>query len=252
MLRLRILVSLVGTFLVFALLAAGCASDDDGGQAAAAQAAGAEELFTSGFRLDSPSFQQKVLPYVRIPRKNSCFEDNLSPPLEWTEAPEATVSFALIAEDLDHSTGIWVHWVLYNIPAEVTVLDEGIPTTTAALPDGTTQGTNDDKQPGYQGPCAALPVIGKVASEGSWVSTTPPPRKYEFTLYALDSELGLAPGATKGELLSSMEGHILAAAKTMGKFKRPHIPPAGRIAQENRNAILTQTAIAGPSPTPTP
>ena len=223
-----------------------------GGKAAAAQPAGAEELLTSGFRLDSPSFQQKVLPYVRIPKKNSCFEDNLSPPLEWTEAPEATVSFALIAEDLDHSTGTWVHWVLYNIPADVTVLDEGIPTTTAALPDGTTQGTNDDRQPGYQGPCTTLPVIGKAASDGWWDRKTPPPHKYEFTLYALDSELGLAPGATKGELVSSMEGHILAAAKTMGKFKRPHIAESNRIVEEIRNTVLAQTAIAGPSPTPTP
>ena len=217
-LRLRFLVSLVGTFLVFALLASGCAGDDEG-QAAAAQAAGAEELSTSGFRLDSPNFQQKVQPYIRIPKKNSCHGDNLSPPFEWTDSPEATASFAIIGQDLDHETGIWVEWVLYNIPADVAGLPEGIPTTTSALPDGTTQGTADNKQPGYQGPCPPPTVVGL------WVTTGQPPHKHEFTLYALDSELGLAPGATKEELVSSMEGHILAEAKTIGKFTAPVSTP---------------------------
>ena len=225
MLRLRFFLSLVGTFLVFALLASGCSGEDDEGQAAAAQAASAEKLFTSDFRLDSPSFQQRVRPHLRIPKKNTCLAENLSPPLEWADALAATVSFALLADNLDHQTGTWVHWVLYNIPAEVTGLGEGIPTTTATLPDGTTQGTNDDRQPGYQGPC---PKLTARLESNWWDRKAPPAHNYEFTLYALDSELGLAPGATKGELLSSMEGHILAAAKTKGKFQPPFPCPIGR------------------------
>ena len=225
--RLRILVSLAGTLLVLALLAAGCAGDDES-KAAAAQAAVAEELFTSDFRLDSPSFQQKVRPHLRIPRKNTCLEDNLSPPLEWADVPAATVSFALLADNLDHDTGTWIHWVLYNIPAEVTGLGEGIPTTTATLPDGTTQGTNDDRQPGYQGPCPKLTVDRTRLERGWWERKAPPAHNYEFTIYALDSELGLAPGATMPELKSAMEGHILAAAKTKGKFQAPLPCPVGR------------------------
>ena len=231
MLRHRILVSLVGTFLVFALLAAGCASDDDDGKAAAAQPAGAEELFTSDFRLDSPSFQERVYPRVRIPKKNTCLAENLSPPLEWADAPAGTKSFALLVDDVDHETETWIHWVLYNIPADITSLPEGIPTTTATLPDGTTQGTNDDRQPGYQGPCPKLTVDRSKYERGHWErKPAPPAHNYEFTLYALDSELGLAPGATKGEVVSAMKGHILAAAKTKGKFQPPPLCPAGRVA----------------------
>ena len=231
--RLRILAGLVGIFMVFAVLAAGCASDDDEGKAAAAQPAGAEELFTSGFRLDSASFQQKVLPYVRIPKKNSCHADNLSPPLEWADAPAATKSFALLVDDLDHKTGTWIHWVLYNIPADVTALREGIPTSTAALPDGTTQGTNDNRDTGYNGPCPPPTIIG------TWETGATTPHKYEFKLYALDSELGLAPGATMPELKSAMEGHILAEVTTVGKFTAPVYKPGRQV-----KVAATQTAEA--------
>ena len=234
MLRLRILVSLVGTLLVFALLAAGCASDDDESKAAAAQPAGAEEQFTSGFRIDSASFQQKVRPHLRIPPKNSCFGDNLSPPLEWTGAPEASKSFALLVDDVDHETETWIHWVLYNIPADVTSLPEGIPTSTAALPDGTTQGTNDNRDTGYNGPCPPPTIIA------TWdTAARIPPHNYEFKLYALDTELGLAPGATMAELKSAMEGHILAEVTTRGKFTAPV-----QKVNKQREIVATQTAEA--------
>ena len=234
MLRLRILASLGGTFLLFALLAAGCASDDDEGKAAAAQPAGAEEQFTSGFRIDSANFQQKIRPHLRIPKKNSCHADNLSPPLEWADAPAATKSFALLVDDVDHETETWIHWVLYNIPADVTSLAEGIPTTTATLPDGTTQGTNDDRQPGYTGPCPPPTIIS------TWDSAVRiPPHNFEFKLYALDTELGLAPGATMPGLKSAMEGHILAEVTTKGKFAAPVLRPNKQV-----EIVATQTAEA--------
>ena len=235
MLRLRIHVSLVGTLLVFALLASGCASDDDEDKAAAAQPAGAEERFTSGFRIDSASFQQKVRPHLRVPKMNSCHGDNLSPPLEWTGAPEATVSFALLVDDVDHETETWIHWVLYNIPADVTSLPEGIPTSTAALPDGTTQGTNDNRQPGYTGPC---PRPAKIYFTSRF-HVGVPPHNFEFKLYALDTELGLAPGATMPELKSAMEGHILAEVKIVGKFAAPVLRPGQQV-----KIAATQTAEA--------
>ena len=236
--RSRILMILVGTFLLFALLASGCSSGDDEGQAAAVQPAGAGDQL--GFTLDSANFQQKVQPYVRIPKKNSCHRDNLSPPLDWAGAPEAAVSFALIAQDLDHATGGWVHWVLYNIPADATGLPEGVPTTTLTLTDGTLQGTNDDRLPGYHGPCPPVTIIGVWTTAGG--SATVASRSHEFTLYALDSQLGLAPGATREELLKSMEGHILAEAKTLGKF----VPPVIRSSQE----VTAITAVASTTPVP--
>ena len=245
--RLRTPVPTVGMFLVLALVAWGCSSDDD--KAAAAQPASAEELFTSGFQLTSANFQERVYPRVRIPKKNSCYGENLSPPFEWTEPPETTQSFALVAVDLDHVAGLWAYWVLYNIPADVTGLPEGVPTTTDVLPDGTTQGTNDERQPGYYGVCPPPSIIGY------WdvfrVGSKQAPHNYDFTLYALDTQLGLAAGATREELESAMEGHILGEAKTKGKFTTPLTRAETREAKQVQS-VLRQTARAGASPTPAP
>ena len=240
----RVIVSWTDICLVLLVLVGCSGSGDDESQPAAAQPkVAANQLSTSGFRIDSASFQEKVRPYVRIPPKQTCFEGNLSPALIWTETPGETRSLALIAEDVDHQAGNWVHWVLYNIPGGVAELAEGIPTSTEVLPDGTTQGVNDNKNIGYEGPCP-LPNIGSWYTAGQ----IDPPHRYFFRLYALDADLDLPPGATKADLLDAMEGHILAQANTMGKYTRP------LELQEDRDvkAILTQTAIAGPSPTPTP
>ena len=217
-LRSRTLLSMASLLLVMAMVASGCSgSDDDEGGAAASQPAGADQLFKSGFQLASANFQNEVRPYVRVPKKNSCHAENLSPPLEWKEAPEGTRSFAILAEDLDHSTGRWVHWVVYNIPSDVTSLPEAVASSTPVLPDGTTQGTNDDRQPGYHGICPApnIRAYWSVSKEG--------PHRFELTIYALDIELGLPPGATKAELNVAIEDHVLAEAKTLGKFQPPNI-----------------------------
>ena len=220
--RLRTLVITVGMLSVFALVASACSSADDenaSDQPAAAQQPDPQRhLSTSGFRIDTASFEEKVRPYERIPPKHTCIEGNMSPPLDWQEAPPGVKSYALIAEDVDHHTGIWVHWLLYNIPGDVTELPEGISTSTEVLPDGTTQGTNDNKNIGYNGPCPPPNIVGCYAYDSKPVD---PPHRYYFRLYALDAELGLAPGATKVELLRAMEGHILAQANEMGKYTRP-------------------------------
>ena len=229
MLHLRTLVTPASVFLLLALVSSGClGSGGDEGQAAAAQ------LLASDFQVASPSFTE-IRPKKRIPKKNSCYGENLSPPLSWSGTPAGTESYALIAEDVDHHTGIWVHWVLYNIPADVIELAEGIPTSTAVLPDGTTQGINDDKQPGYNGVCPPEAAI----LHTDYAKTVDPPHKYFFRLYALDSGLSLAPGATKGELLSAMDGHILAQAETVGKHASP-------ILREHQRDLGTPT----PAPSP--
>ena len=145
----------------------------------------------------------------------------MSPPLNWSGAPEGTKSYALIAEDINNPAGPWTLWVLYNMGPTVTELAEGIPTSTALLPDGTAQGINDQKQNGYYGPCPPQRIIS-YQEEGWFKVDTIPPQKHVFTVYALDENLGLVSGITKAELVKAMEGHVLAQADTRGKFTPPH------------------------------
>lgn len=134
--------------------------------------------------------------------KYTCDGADVSPPLSWTGFPDETESFALICDDPDAPVGTWVHWVFYDIPASVSDLPEHI--STDKNPNvGGTQGVNDFRKIGYGGPC---PPGGT--------------HRYYFKLYALNRELGLAPGVTKQKLLAAMKGHILAEAQLMGRYRR--------------------------------
>lgn len=129
--------------------------------------------------------------------------EDLSPPLSWKDAPEGTKTFALIMDDPDAPAGIWVHWVIYNIPAYEKNLKQGIPKSNR-LADGSMQGMNSFRKIGYGGP-------------------NPPPgpaHRYIFKLYALDTALNLSPGASKEEVESAMKGHVLAEAQLTGMFGR--------------------------------
>ena len=203
--------------LLLAMVAWGCTGTDDRGS----QPAAAQQAAEPSFQVSSPVFHEKGYPSARIPKKYSCYGESASPPLDWTEAPAGTRSLALVAEDVDHQTGVWVLWVLYDIPPDVVGLPEGISTSTEVLPDGTTQGTNDDKNIGYNGPCPPLNITAYRFRPAGAVGD--PPHRYYFRLYALDTTLGLGPGVTKAELVSAMEGHILAEAETMGKLTTPRI-----------------------------
>jgi Raf kinase inhibitor-like YbhB/YbcL family protein len=138
-----------------------------------------------------------------IPPKYTCDGDDISPPLKWSGVPAGTRSLALICDDPDAPGGMWVHWVIYDIPAAVAQLAEGIPAAEVTSA-GARQGINDFKRVGYGGPC--------------------PPRgnahRYFFKLYALDTELSLKPRATKKDLVGAMKGHILAEGQLMGTYKR--------------------------------
>ena len=209
MLRLRTVLSFFG--LLVALLAWGCSGDDDADQPAAAQ------LSTSDFQVFSSNFTE-IRPRRRIPNKHTCFGEDASPHLAWSGVPPGTKSLALIAENPEDTTGLWVHWVLYNIPAEVTGLPEGIPTTTDVLPDGTVQGVNDFKRVGYGGPCPPPNIL--IRTQEGVTGGVQPPHSYYFRFYALDAKLGLPPGSTKTELEDAMKGHVLANAETIGKYQR--------------------------------
>src|ERR1700754_3351108 len=101
-----------------------------------------------GFELSSPAFK----PGATIPQQHTCDGPDRSPPLTWTAPPAGTTAFALVCEDPDAPGGLWVHWVLWGIPATATSLPEGVkPEPTRA--DGSRHGTNDFKKIGYNGPC---------------------------------------------------------------------------------------------------
>jgi Raf kinase inhibitor-like YbhB/YbcL family protein len=162
--------------------------------------------------ISSPAFA----PGEEIPAKYSCFGDNLSPPLAWTSVPEGTASLALVVDDPDSEPPGFVHWVLYNLPATAARLPEGVPAQDA-LEDGTLQGAN-----GF-GPFKGETLPGGAATNGvGYDGPCPPGRhRYVFTLYALDAPLDLPAGATASEVLSAMQGHIVAQALLAGAFTPP-------------------------------
>jgi Raf kinase inhibitor-like YbhB/YbcL family protein len=195
--------------MAFALAVSGC------GPSPSPTATPVPPTPTPGFRLTSPAFAPREM----IPHKYGRYGEDISPPLEWSDPPEGTQSFALIADtDLRPGGGetIWVHWLLYNIPAETRALPEAVtPDAAGSLPDGSLHLANSWQELGYGGP------------NPPHVSTL----NYYFRLYALDTMLDLDAmegtgetepwvGATKEKLLQSMEGHILAQAELVGKYKQ--------------------------------
>lgn len=151
------------------------------------------------FELTSSAFKQSEA----IPNEYTCDGSDISVPMKWTDAPEGTKSFALIVDDPDAPRGTWVHWVLYDIPAEVRELPEGIGPQ-ESIQSGAKQGRNDFGKTGYGGPC---PPAG-------------PAHHYHFKLYALDQMTGLKPKATKQQLLDAMKGRVLAETRLIGTCKR--------------------------------
>jgi Raf kinase inhibitor-like YbhB/YbcL family protein len=139
-----------------------------------------------------------------IPAKYSCIGKNISPALAWNEPPAGTQSFALIVDDPDAPMGTWVHWVLFNIPADARNLQEDLPITGKNVdPNAIHVGKNSAGKTGYDGPC---PPSGT--------------HRYYFKLYALDTAINLLPGATKDQVLNEMDGHILAQGEIMGTFSK--------------------------------
>ena len=139
-----------------------------------------------------------------IPAKYSCVGKNISPGLAWDEPPAGTQSFALIVDDPDAPAGTWVHWVLFNIPANTRQLPEDLPISGKnADPKTIYVGKNSSGNTRYDGPC---PPSGT--------------HRYYFKLYALDTTIGLQPGATKDQLLTEMKGHLLAQGELMGTFSK--------------------------------
>ena len=138
-----------------------------------------------------------------IPQPHTCEGADQSPALSWREAPAATKAFVLIVDDPDAPDPaapkrVWVHWVVYNLPASVT----GLPEAVKELPAGAKSGLNDWGRPGYGGPC---PPIGR--------------HRYFHKLYALDRALEL-DRPTKADVERAMQGHVLGSAELVGTYQK--------------------------------
>lgn len=141
-----------------------------------------------------------------IPKQYTCDGADTSPLLSWSSVPEGAESLVLIVDDPDAPDPkapkmTWVHWVLYNIPADASGLAEDV--SPKALPAGTKEGLSNWKKTGYGGPC---PPIGR--------------HRYFFKLYALDVTLPDLNKPTKVQLEQAMQEHILAQTELIGTYQR--------------------------------
>ena len=141
-----------------------------------------------------------------IPSRSTCEGEDVSPPLVCTGVPETARSLVLIIDDPDAPDPkapkmIWVHWVLFNIPPDVSGLLEGI--VPEKLPPGMVEGLNDWTRIGYGGPC---PPIGR--------------HRYFHKLYALDTVLEGMNTPTKAKVEAAMKGHVIAQTELMGTYQK--------------------------------
>jgi hypothetical protein len=162
------------------------------------QSALAHEQAHAALQVESMSFANGKA----IPEQYTCDSANDSPNLQWRNAPPATKGFALVMSDPDALID-FTHWLAYNIPPNVRELAEGA-STHGAMPAGSAEGINSFGRPGYGGPC---PPPGK-------------PHHYVFRLYALDAQLDLPPGATRVQVESTMNQHVLAEGRIIGIYER--------------------------------
>ncbi|MCW8400125.1 YbhB/YbcL family Raf kinase inhibitor-like protein [Legionella sp. PATHC038] len=144
--------------------------------------------------LESPAFTHNAF----IPQEYTCNGVNHSPPLVWNDAPKNTQSFVLIMDDPDAPMGLWVHWILFNLPAGCHELKTGTGT-----PSQTISARNSWGKTGYGGPC---PPSGT--------------HRYFFKLYALDTFLNLGEHATKKEIETAMQNHIIEQTELIGRYSQ--------------------------------
>ena len=175
---------LVGMVL---LMGAACTNGD----AEAPSPTSADALGGTEMRLTSSAFEHEGT----IPPLYTCDGADVSPPLSLSGVPAEAATLALVVDDPDAPGRTWDHWVAFDIPVVADIAED-----VGSLGLG---GENSWGSVGYGGPC---PPGGT--------------HRYFLKLYALDTDLGLAEGATKAEVLEAMEGHVLAEATLMGRYSR--------------------------------
>lgn len=157
------------------------------------------------FHLESPAFPEGEL----IPVIHTGEGLNLSPPLRWSGAPAGTRSYALWMDDPDAPAGRWLHWLLFNIPAQQRALSAGLERReqlASGARHGRCWGVQRFERIGYQGP---LPPLG-------------PAHRYVFELLALDRLLELPAGASLVDVQAAAAGHVLARAQLTGLYASAH------------------------------
>ena len=141
-------------------------------------------------KISSEAFRDNEL----IPAKYTCDGANVNPPLNIEHIPESAQSLTIIVDDPDAPAGIWVHWIMWNIPVTHQLKENiahGI------------QGLNDFKQNKYGGPCPPSGI-----------------HRYFFKVYALDAVLALPANTNKLQLEKAMSDHIVAFGELIGLYKR--------------------------------
>ena len=173
------------------------------------------------FRLKSRAFMDGDLISVKFTADG----DDISPPLTWSDPPPNTISFALVLEDRD-AKAKGVHWLLWNVPATARSLAEKV-ANVPVLPNGSCQGLNDFGKVAYSGP-----RLAQVTEH-----------KYEFTLYALDTKLGLKAGSPRAELAAQMVGHTLAKTQLVGRYKPDRDDARLRSLENDKEYVLQSDDI---------
>lgn len=147
---------------------------------------------SASFQLESPEFRDgDTLPLPSVHNVMGATGENISPELAWRNAPAGTKSLALTMYDPDAPTGSgWWHWVVYNLPANVTELPEGAGAAgNANLPAGAAQGRTDFGTTAFGGAC---PPVGDA------------PHRYVFTVHALKVEKLELPADATAALIGYM------------------------------------------------
>jgi Raf kinase inhibitor-like YbhB/YbcL family protein len=163
----------------------------------------AEYASAATLHVSSAAFAQNAA----IPRPYSAYGENFSPAIAWQGAPAATKTFVVLTEDPDAKAPAptpFVHWTVFDLPANYVALHESIPST-PRLPhlDNAQQGKTSRGTVGYFGP---RPPLGE------------PAHHYHFEVFALDARLDLPPGAAVDQITAAMRGHVLAAGEIVGTF----------------------------------
>ncbi len=162
---------------------------------------------TGRLKLTAPDFVSKGrIAMSHVYNGMGCNGQNISPALEWSNAPAGAKSFAVTMYDPDAPTGSgWWHWVMYNIPASTTGLPAGAGNGRNA-PRGSAQGTTDFGTKGYGGPC---PPVGDK------------PHHYHLTVFALKVDKIDVPGnATAAMVGFNLNANKLATARVTGLYGR--------------------------------
>ena len=132
-----------------------------------------------------------------IPSQYTCDGEGVNPELVFSDVPTGAKSLALIMDNPDSPTGIWTHWLLWNISPNIKEISEG------KVPRGAVQGETTFGASHYGGPC---PGKGN--------------HRYFFKLYALDTMLNIPAGTVKDKFIEIMKGHIIAEAEMYGWYER--------------------------------